>query len=101
MNKCHFDKKEIFHRCNDDERDCIGCEFEHIIAKSIVTICQSCGKEIASRYAKHFCNKKCQLEWQTNRMSYDPDLDGGLFWGEPIFTEDGYKLVQRMLGFRQ
>ena len=98
MNKCYFDKKRRFIHCGEVERDCIGCDCERIIAKSVVTICQNCGKEIAARYAKHFCNNDCRLEWLRNRLSYDSTADGGFYWGEPIFTEAEYAEVQKLLG---
>lgn len=98
MKKCYFDKKRCFIHCGDTDRDCIGCDYEKVIARSVVTICQYCGKEIVARYPKSFCNNVCRLEWLRNRLSYDSTAEGGMCWGDPIFTDTEYKEVQKMIG---
>ena len=88
MSKCYFDTKQRFIHC-EVERDCIGCDHEKVIAKSITTICQYCGKDIEARYAKRFCNNDCRLDWLRNRLSFDSPV----YWGEPIFTFEEYREV--------
>lgn len=98
MDKCYFDKKQRFIHCEDVERDCIGCAYERVIERSVVTICQWCGKDIVARYLKHFCDNDCRLWWLRNRLSYDNTADGGMYWCDPIFTDAEYKEAQKMLG---
>jgi len=103
--KCWFDKKGNFHPCNQENKDCIGCKHEKIIARSVTMLCHWCGKEICANRLRAFCNINCRLMWQSARLSYDSALDGGLFWSEgigvcPIFETDELKEAQRkMLGY--
>ncbi len=86
MSTCKFDKRDRFHPCGDPDRDCVGCSQEHIIAKSVVSLCHWCGWEIEARYARQFCCRDHRLEWQSARIARE-GLGDGTFWGEPIFDE--------------
>ncbi len=102
MDRCFFDKWHIFHHCNDDDNDCCECPNERVIARTFISLCHWCGNEIVSDRIRGFCNKQCQKNWQSTRLSYEPDLDGGMYWTSiygicPIYTVGELRRVQKMM----
>ena len=81
-NHCYFDKKGIWHECNRTVKDCDGCEYEHVIARTLCMLCHYCGKEIIANKTKAFCNENCRNRWLSARMCPDNLVAGCVFWTE-------------------
>ena len=90
MSHCYFDKKGIWHECNREVKECDGCEYEHVMARTLYMLCHWCGKEIIANRTKAFCDEDCRNGWLHARMCPDNIACGGIFWTEGA----GLNLIQ-------
>ncbi len=98
MIHCYFDKRGIWHECDNlPDADCIGCKYERIIARSCTTLCQWCGKEISARTLRNFCSQQHRNNFLTESLSYNKGIDGSPFYGEPSFTIEQVREIQKQM----
>ena len=102
-NRCYFDKKGNWHECDRKEKECDGCEYEYVMAKTLYMLCHFCGKEIITNRIKSFCDEDCRNNWLRARAHPDTFTCGGIFWTEgfgsvPIQTEEEFKECHKVMG---
>ncbi|MCJ7634178.1 hypothetical protein MUP77_17540 [Candidatus Bathyarchaeota archaeon] len=102
--KCYLDKQGIFHACQLDDGDCIGCKYEKVIARSFASLCHWCGETIEANRTRAFCNDDHRRQWLSARLPWVNLSEEQPFWTEgfgtnPIYNEDELEECQRqMLG---